>query len=254
MKITGLVLTLNGERLLDSCLQSLDFCDRILVVDSRSQDATVDIARRRGAQVLVRSWEGPVPQFRYAFEHIDSGWVVSLDQDEMLDDTLRSAIIHALQNQEPDGPCGFLCSRSNFYFDRFLRHSGWYPDRLLRVFHLDMTDVHHSGPHYGFHSKGRTRKLPGHILHYPYRDLSEHVEKINYYTRKAAEEMYSAGKNSGLGRALAHALGYFLRLYVLRLGFLDGRAGFMLALNSAYYGFLKYAHLMDIAVQKNRKT
>ncbi|NCC23921.1 MAG: glycosyltransferase family 2 protein [Deltaproteobacteria bacterium] len=249
--VTGLVLTFNGERLLADCLRSLDFCDRILVVDSKSTDATVEVAREHGAEVLLRTWEGPVPQFRFAFERIGSGWVVSLDQDEAMDDTLRDATIRALDGMPSNGPDGFMCSRSSYYLDRFMRHSGWYPDRLLRVFRFDTTEIHHSGPHYGFRSRGRVESLPGHIVHYPYRDLTEHIDKINYYTLKAAEEMHRQGRKAGLVKAVGHGLGYFLKYYVLKRGFLDGRAGFLLAVNSMYYGFLKYAHLMDIRARQD---
>ncbi|MBU1611749.1 MAG: glycosyltransferase family 2 protein, partial [Proteobacteria bacterium] len=99
--ITGLVLTYNGERLLEKCLACLDFCDEILVVDSDSTDTTMDIATRFGARVLTRAWEGPGPQFQYALEHIDSDWVVSLDQDEFLSPELRQEIIAQVKNGAP---------------------------------------------------------------------------------------------------------------------------------------------------------
>jgi glycosyltransferase involved in cell wall biosynthesis len=246
--VTGLVLTLNGAKHLDDCLQSLDFCDQVLVVDSSSTDATVAIAEKRGAQVLVNPWPGPRKQFEFAFEHITTPWIVSLDQDEILSDRLRASILTALD--DPGEFSAFLCPRASFYFDRFLRYSGWYPDLLPRVFKLADTSVHVSGPHYGFEPRGKTKRLAGDIIHYPYENLQQHVEKINYYTQIAAAEMHAAGKRSDVTTALGHGLARFLKIYLFRLGFLDGKAGFVLAVNSFFYAFQKYIRLAELTRAK----
>ncbi len=245
---TGLVLTLNGAKHLDQCLRSLDFCSELLVVDSGSTDATTDIARARGARVLVNPWPGPKAQFEFAFKHISTTWVVSLDQDEILSDELRASVMSSLDDPGPYS--AFLCPRASFYFDRFLRHSGWYPDLLPRVFKLADTGVHVSGPHYGFETKGKTRRLSGDIIHYPYENLRQHVDKINYYTQIAAEEMHAAGKHAGVAKALGHGLARFLKIYVLRRGFLDGKAGLVLAVNSFFYAFHKYIRLVELTRKK----
>lgn len=249
--VTGLVLTLNGAKYLDDCLKSLDFCDQILVVDSQSTDSTADIAAARGARFLVNPWPGPKKQFEFAFGHIGTEWVVSLDQDEILSDELRASVMAALE--DPQGMSAFLCPRTSFYFDRFLRHSGWYPDLLPRVFRLADTGVHVSGPHYGFETKGRTRRLTGDIIHYPYENLKQHVDKINYYTQIAAEEMHLKGKRAGVLTALGHGLARFLKIYVFRRGFLDGKAGFVLAVNSFFYAFQKYIRLAELGASRNAR-
>lgn len=247
--VTGLVLTLNGARYLDECLKSLDFCDRLLVVDSGSADETRSIAERHGATVLVNPWPGPAKQFEFAFGHIETEWVVSLDQDEILSGELRASVMTALEDSL--GMSAFLCPRTSFYFDRFLRHSGWYPDLLPRVFRLADTGVHVSGPHYGFEPRGKTRRLTGDIIHYPYENLKQHVDKINYYTQIAAEEMHAKGKRSGVAKALGHGLARFLKIYVFRRGFLDGKAGFVLAVNSFFYAFQKYIRLAELNQKGN---
>lgn len=252
VSVTGLVLTLNGERHLRQCLQSLDFCDTILVIDSGSLDATQNIARECGATVLVNPWPGPKLQFEFAFARIASPWVVSLDQDEILSDELRASIIRALDY--PGEHVALLCPRTSFYFNRFLRHSGWYPDLLPRVFSLASTTVHVSGPHYGFSPDGPIKRLHGDILHYPYEDLRQHVDKMNYYTQVAAEEMFAQGKRSGVLQALGHGLARFFKVYILRRGFLDGRAGLILAVLSLCYAFLKYAKLAEMWAQDSRAT
>lgn len=251
-EVTGLVLVLNGEKYLEKCLQSLSFCDQILVVDSCSTDNTVAIAQRMGARVLVNPWPGPEKQFEFAFRHITTPWVVSLDHDEHLSDELRANIVLALNN--PGDYSAFLCPRASFYFDRFMRHSGWYPDLLPRVFKLADTDIYAFGPHFGFRPRGKTKRLAGDIAHYPYENLKQHVDKINSYTQLMAEEMHASGKRAGVLSALGHGLARFIKTYLLRAGFLDGKAGFVLAVNSFFYAFQKYIRLAELnAGPKNGK-
>jgi len=239
----GLILTYNGERLLGRCLASLSFCDELIVVDSLSTDATLDIAKAAGATVLSRRWEGPGPQFRFALEHIRAmepkvDWVVSLDQDEYLTDELRGNVIHALEM--PGDAAGFLTPRSSFYFDRFLRHSGWYPDYLFRVFRPDAMEVHVSGAHYSFHPLGPTHRLKGDIIHYPYRNFREHLDKVNSYAQQGADALKAKGRAGGVLAGVIHGVARFFKLYLLKLGVLDGRAGFINAVHGAFYAFIKH--------------
>lgn len=241
--ITALVLTYNGERLLDRCLASLSFCDRILVVDSFSTDRTVDMAREAGAEVLQRRWEGPGPQFAYAFEQIPSGWVVSLDQDEICSDELRESILAAVAGDAD--VAGYWIPRRSWYFDRFLKHSGWYPDRLLRLFRAGRMEVGVSGAHYSFHPKGGTGTLTGDILHYPYENFRQHLDKINDYAQKGADDLRAKGRRGGVLRGLCHGFGRFVRIYLLKRGFLDGRAGLINAMHGAFYAFLKHLRVEE---------
>jgi glycosyltransferase involved in cell wall biosynthesis len=238
---TGVVLTCNGEKWLDKTLSSLDFCKEILVVDSGSTDSSLDIAKRHGARILTRAWEGTIPQFRFAFEHVTTPWIVTLDQDEFFSDELKADLTAALA--EPGDAGGFYCNRLSFYLDRFIRHSGWCPDLLLRAFRLDSVEIAGTLPHEEFKPTGRTRRLRGDIIHYPYADLAEHVAKINAYTQTGAEELKKRGKSATVGGAVSRGAWKFVRTYVLKRGFLDGRAGFVLAVHSAFYAFQKYLRL-----------
>ena len=242
--VTGLILTFNGQRLLRECLKSLDFCDEILVVDSLSTDQTRELAKQAGARVLTRKWEGPGPQFQFALGQIATDWVVSLDQDEYLTDELRDNIRRALA-EAPADLAGWYVPRRSFYFDRFLKHSGWYPDHLLRVFRAGRMKVTVTGAHYHFNPQGPTAKLSGDIVHYPYANFREHMAKMNSYAQQAADEMRAKGRKGGVARAVAHATIRFLKLYVLKLGFLDGRAGFINACAGAYYAFQKYIRVEE---------
>ncbi|MBN2139734.1 MAG: glycosyltransferase family 2 protein [Desulfovibrionaceae bacterium] len=244
--VTGLVLTYNGERLLDECLRSLDFCDQVLVVDSQSTDRTADIARARGARLDIHAWPGPVAQFRRALGMVTTDWVVSLDQDEMLSPKLRQSVIQALGQERIDPDlAGFYVNRRSFYFNRFMKHSGWYPDRLFRVFRTRSMEVSAQGAHYRFRPLGPAAGLAGDIIHHPYSCFREHMDKINYYAEQAAEEMRGRGARGGLARALVHAKVRFVKLYLLKAGFLDGRAGLINAAFGAFYAFQKYIRVNE---------
>jgi glycosyltransferase involved in cell wall biosynthesis len=238
---TGVVLTFNGEKWLDKTLSSLDFCKELLVVDSGSTDSTLAIAERHGARILTRTWEGTIPQFRFAFEHVTTPWIVTLDQDEFFSDELRANLSAALA--DPGDVGGYFCPRLSYYMDRFIRHSGWYPDRLLRAFRLDSVEIAGTLPHEEFRPTGKTARLTGDIIHYPYADLAEHVSKINAYTQAAAEELKKRGKKATIAGAMGRGFWKFFRIYVLKRGFLDGRAGFVLAVHSFFYAFQKYLRL-----------
>ena len=242
--ITGVVLTYNGERLLENCLRSLDFCDRILVVDSFSTDATERIATTCGADFVQHPWSGALPQFDYALSLVDTDWIVSLDQDELCSEPLRQAILEALP-AAPAELCGFYPARRSWYYDRFLKHSGWYPDRLLRVFRRGGVHFTQSGAHEHIDPDGETRTLEGDILHYPYKNFQEHLDKINSYAQQGADDLAARGKRGGLTLGLLHGFGRFLRIYLLKKGFLDGKAGFINALHGAFYAFLKYARVNE---------
>lgn len=243
-RITAVVLTFNGEKWLAKTLRSLDFCDKLLVVDSGSTDSTLDIAKAAGATILHRDWEGTIPQFRFAFEHVETPWILTLDQDEYLSSELRESCKDALLDSRGAG--GFWCSRRSWYLDRFIRHSGWYPDRLLRMFRLDSVEIRGMLPHEEFHPTGKTANLTGDIIHYPYADLSEHLRKIDSYTSLAAREMHQKGRKATVGTAVSHAIGKFLKQYVLKQGFRDGRAGFVLAVHAFVYAFHKYMKLVEL--------
>jgi glycosyltransferase involved in cell wall biosynthesis len=241
--VTGLVLTYNGERLLERCLASLAFCDELLVVDSQSTDASRDIAGRAGARVLARPWPGPVEQFRFALAEVKTDWVVSLDQDEFLSGELSANIPPALR--AAGDLAGYYVPRRTFYFDRFMRHSGWYPDYLLRVFRRGGMEVTVSGAHYHFRPLGPTARLSGDIVHYAYANFREHLDKINAYAQQAADEMKRLGIKGGVPKAVLHGTVRFVKLYLLKAGFLDGRAGLINAAHGAFYAFLKYVRAME---------
>ena len=244
--ITGVVLSsTGGVRLLERCLASLAFCDYLLIVDSFSSDATLDIARAAGGpervRILQRAWENIGAQFAFALPLVETEWVLILDQDEVCTAQLEASIRRAIA--VPTAPDGFYISRRSWYYDHFLRHSGWHPDYLLRCFRNGRVEIRLSGAHHTFHPLGATKILSGKILHYPYSGFRQHLDKINDYAQRGANDLAAKGRSGGLAHGLLHGIGRFARIYLLKRGFLDGRAGFINAAHGAFYAFLKYVRV-----------
>ncbi|MDR1946104.1 MAG: glycosyltransferase family 2 protein [Desulfovibrio sp.] len=245
-RLTGIVLTGNSQRLLDRCLASISFCDEILVVDSLSTDDSLRIARGHNARILSRPWSGIGEQFEFALRHVESEWIFILDSDEVCSRALAEEIAGVRAAPRPDAsPDGYFVPRRSWYFDRFVRHAWRRPDILYRLFRRGCVRIAMSGVHQTFHPVAGFGRLRGEIIHYPYSSFANHLEKINGYAQGGAADLASKGEGGGAAKAAGHALWRFLRLYVLKLGFLDGRAGFILACHASFYVFLKYIRLLD---------
>ncbi len=241
--LTALIMTLNGERLLDQCLSSLAFCDHILLIDSGSTDATKEIAANHRAEFVFNPWPGPKAQLEFGLARITSGWVLILDQDEICSPRLTESIRAALL--DPSAPPCHYAPRRSWYYNRFLTHGGWYPDYLLRLFKAGTAELRQSGAHESIHPLAPAGHLKGDILHYPYENFSNHLQKINAYAQAGARDLQSRNRRGGVAAGLGHAVSRFLRIYVLKLGLLDGRAGFINAAHAAFYTFLKYVRINE---------
>ncbi len=249
--ITGLILTYNGERLLDEALESLSFCSEILIIDSGSTDTTLEIARKHNARVVHNAWEGAIEQHKFAQTVITTKWVVTIDQDEIISPELRESILNAIEADDADTD-GYYCPRRSWYLDRFIMHSGWYPDKLYRVFKHGRISIGGVRPHEELRPVNKAGELSGDIIHYPYENFFQHMDKINEYTQDAAEDLYSRGRRGSLGAAIGHGIGKFCKQYILKAGFLDGRAGFIVAVHGFFYTFQKYIRLVELEMKDNK--
>ena len=243
MKLTAVVITFNEERNLPECLESLRFCDEIVVIDSSSTDRTVEIARAAGAKVIVKDWPGHIEQKNFALQQGTGEWLLSVDADERVTPGLRAQIQDALK--DAGGYDGFSMPRLSWYFGRWIRHSGWYPDRKLRLVRRGRGTWGGDNPHDRLGVPGRVGALTGDLLHYPYKDLSDHLRKIDSYTTIIARVKRAKGERA-LPMLFVAAPGKFLKAYVLQLGFLDGWQGFLVAALGSYYQLLKYAKLLEM--------
>ena len=247
VSITALIITLNGERLLDRCLESLSFCDRILIVDSFSSDATERIAREYGAIFIQNPWPGNARQIRFGLDWLEANaptdWVLMLDCDEIISPELCEDILRAVAAQE--GKTAYSMPRRTWYFDRFLRHGGCYPDRLFRLFRPETIQIDNHGAHQQFVPSGPSGDLNGDMLHYTYSSFRNQLDKLNDYAERGARDLEAHGKRGGVLRGLGHGTWRFLDMYVRKLGFLDGRAGFLMAFHTSFYTFLKYVRIHE---------
>lgn len=247
VKLTAVIITLNGERLFGRCLDSLAFCDRILVVDSFSNDATQCLAEKHGAIFIQNPWPGNAEQIRFGVDwlakYAPTEWVFFLDCDEICSPKLAHSIQNALAS--PGDRTAFSMPRRTWYFDRFLRHGGSYPDRLFRLFRPESIRIQESGAHQQFRPSGSYGDLEGDLLHYTYANFFNQMDKLNDYAQRGARDLERKGKRGGIAAGIGHGLWRFFCMYILKRGFLDGRAGFLMATHTAFYTFLKYIRINE---------
>lgn len=243
MKLSAIVITMNNERTLRRCLESLRWADEIVVVDSGSTDATHEICREAGAQVHVAAdWPGYGPQKNRALDRATGDWVISVDSDEWITPELRGEIQRTLAS--PSSQPGYAIPRRSSFCGRYMRHSGWWPDYVVRLFRRDagrFTDDH---THERLVVNGRVGRLREPIMHEAITDLDQMLAKMNAYSASSAHMKLQQGKRATLFTAVLHGAWTFFRTYVLRRGFLDGREGFILAIANAEGSYYRYVKLM----------
>jgi len=247
--VSAIVVCFNEERNIDACLESLRWCDEIVVVDSFSTDRTVEICRQYTDRVVQRQWAGYREQKAFAHSLATKEWVLLVDSDERVSPELRAEIKETLQSC--DGSCaGFAVPRLAFYLDRWWWRGDWYPDYNIRLFRRDRATWGGTDPHEKILVNGRVRRLRNPLHHFSYRDIEDHVQRINRFTSISSRELFNEQRAWRLGDALFRPAFRFFRSYILKRGFLEGFAGFYVALTSAVYVFLKYAKLWELELQK----
>jgi glycosyltransferase involved in cell wall biosynthesis len=244
ISISVVIITYNEAHSLPRTLRSVAWADEILVVDSGSSDETVSLAKALGARVLYQAFEGYGAQKRFAIEQATHDWVLSLDADEVVSPELAAEI----QEQFRHRPLydGYRFPISLVYQGRQLRHSGEYNKRFLRLFNRRQGTFTEDTIHEKVLLKGSVGVLTNRVYHYSYDGLQEHLAKINRYTTSAAEALYAKGKRASRVKAILRFPLTFLRIYVLRLGVLDGYEGFLWAFYMSVYTFTKYTKLIEI--------
>jgi glycosyltransferase involved in cell wall biosynthesis len=248
--ITAVIITHNEARNIQRCLASLKtVADEIIIVDSFSTDDTVAICQQEGAIVKQQAWLGFGPQKNFGIQHASHEYILSLDADEALDDELQATIL-AAKNQGLQGMYDF--TRLNFYYGKFLYHGFEYPDYKIRLFPKSKVRWNDELVHETLQlSPGVTQKrLKGHLLHYTYFTIQEHVAKANKYTNLGAELNYKKGKVASWIKILFAPLATFVQAYIFKRGFLDGGHGFIVAAFHAYGAFMKYTKLWQLNNEK----
>lgn len=247
--ISVVVITLNEADRIPALLASVNFADEVIVVDSGSTDGTPEICTSAGARVVIQPWQGYAEQKQYAMNLATGEWILNLDADERVSDSLAAEIQQSIHRTPPE-TCGFSMPRLSRYLNTWIRHGGWYPDRKVRLVRKGCGRWMGGSLHEKLDVTGAIQPLSSPILHEVYRNISDQVQTIDRFS-----EVYAAGKKpAGAWFAAAgfvHAFGKFLECYLWKLGFLDGTAGLVIAMNSAWYVFLKHAKVWEKGLKES---
>ena len=248
--LSVVVPTFNEEANLRDCLASVRFADEVLVVDSFSTDGTIEIARAMADRVLIHEYVDSASQKNWALPQTKHPWALLVDADERVTPELREEIRRILR----DGPksTAYEIRRVNHFLGRRIRHGGWHNDRVIRLFRRDLHLYEPKRVHAEIEVPGPVPLLEHPLLHYTFRDFDQYLRKIDRYTRWGAEEAFRRGKRAGALEILGHPAGRFVKMYLLRAGFLDGLPGLVLAMMASYSVFLKYVRLYELRLREER--
>lgn len=237
LRITATIITLNEEDRISEAIASLACCDEVIVVDSGSTDRTCDLARQRGARVLHHPWEGYSKQKNFAASQAGHDWILSMDADERVSGQLSAEVIR-WKSGEPS-EAGMSMPRLVFYLGRWIRHSGWYPDRKLRLYDRRRAQWQGDHVHESLKLDGKCGTFQGDLLHYPYRDREDHRRRIDRYTALAAAASRQNGRRGNPIKLVFAPPLVFLKILIAQGGFLDGWRGLVIAGMGARYVFLR---------------
>lgn len=242
--LSVIIITKNEAHDLPDCLSSVTWADEIIVCDSGSTDATLDIARKYTDHVFSTDWPGFGPQKNRALAKASGEWVLSIDADERVSKSLQTAIKTTLAQDNPAE--GYSIPRESSYCGHKIRFGDWRGDRVVRLFRRDKGCFTDSLVHESLQVNGRIDKLHAPLIHHAFKDHNEVLAKMSQYAQLGAQQKHEAGKSGSFTQAITHAFWSFFRGYLLRFGFLDGKAGFQLAVSNAlgcYYRYLQLSHL-----------
>lgn len=247
--ITLLIITQNEERNIERCIRSVPFASEVLVVDSGSQDRTCEIAAGLGAKVIHNSWPGYGPQKRFATEKASFDWILSLDADEALSPELASEIQSRFAGLRPQ--VGYEMPRKSFHLGKWIQYGGWYPDYQLRLYHRQ----HSNWPDSQIHERVQAPKVErfhNPLLHFVFEDLRAQVNANNKYSSLLAEKDLVNGRRFSFLKLLLKPWSKFIECYFLKLGFLDGLPGFIIAVSAGYSIFLRWSKIWELEVTKKK--
>jgi glycosyltransferase involved in cell wall biosynthesis len=245
-KLSAIVITRDNEATIGRCIESLGFADEIVVLDSGSVDRTLQICRDFGATVESTSdWPGHGRQKNRALDRAAGDWVISIDSDEWVTPALRAEIERVIASGAAFS--AYAIPRRSSFCGRFMKHSGWWPDYVLRLVKRNAARFTEDAVHERLVVQGPTGKLREPIMHEAIDNLDQMLIKMNAYSSASAEARRRDGRRATLFTAIVHGAWTFVRTYVLRLGFMDGREGFMLAVANAEGSYYRYVKLMLLA-------
>ncbi|MDC1311863.1 glycosyltransferase family 2 protein [Burkholderiales bacterium] len=239
--ISAVIITKNADRTLEACLDALKWTSEIIILDSGSSDQTSQIAQKKGAKFHTAEWRGFGPQKNEAIGLAQSDWILSIDSDEFVSEELVSEILRITSISHAEDV--YELSRLSKYCGKQMRHSGWFPDFVPRLFRNGAARFSDSLVHERLLYKGQSKRLNGYLFHDSFHSPDDVLDKMNRYSTLGAQQLASQSQQGGLLRAVIHGLGAFLKTYVIKYGFLDGAEGFFLAVSNAEGAYYKYVKL-----------
>ncbi|MCB0339594.1 MAG: glycosyltransferase, partial [Bdellovibrionales bacterium] len=254
-KISAFIICFNEENNIRAALESIKWCDEIIIVDSGSTDRTLEICREYNAKIYQRAWPGHSAQKLFALGKCSNPWALNIDADEEVSLELRSEIVKILADQKnhPSEIRGYLIPRVVHFLDRWWDKGGWHPEYRLRLFQPQVTSWGGIDPHEKAFINGKTGKLRGHLYHYTYETIEDQIKTLNNHSSISAKSMSRTGRRSCLVNLIFNPLVRFLIFYVFKLGFREGTAGLIMAVNEAFCTFLKYAKLWELQREQDSK-
>lgn len=246
-QISVVIITYNEEKNIARCLESVtSVADEIVVLDSFSKDRTREICASYGVKFFEHAFDGHIQQKNRAITYATHPYILSLDADEALDETLKRSIFEVKNNWTHDG---YYMNRLTNYCGHWVKHCNWYPDTKLRLWDSRKGSWTGINPHDKYELKAgdkSTKHIKGDILHYSYYSVEDHYKQVEYFTNIASKAFVEAGKKAPLYKLILNPVAKFVDHYLLHLGFLDGRAGYLISKISAYATYLKYKKIRDI--------
>jgi len=249
MSLSVIILARNEENNISDCLNSVAWAEERIVVDSGSKDRTVEIARKLATKVLDVEWKGFGTTKNLALEHATGEWVLWLDADERVTPEAAEEMQNIVHNSVIKYDA-YDVARRAYFLGRWIKHCGWYPSRVMRLFRRSKGKFSESHVHEELLVNGQVGRLRNDLLHYTDPNLEHYFRKFNRYTSLAAQDLHSARRSFRLSQVLVRPGFMFVKMYILRGGFLDGMQGLILCLVSSAYVFTKYAKLWEL--QKKR--
>ena len=245
-RLSVIIITYNEEENIKRCLESVKWSDEIVIVDSFSNDKTVEIAREYTSKVFQKKWTNFSQQKNLALGKASSEWVLNIDADERVTPELKKEIL-AILNSQFQSFDGYYIPRRNHYLGKWIRHCGWYPDYKLRLFRKGKGRFNERIVHESVVVEGRKGYLKSCLKHYSYKNLSDHLTRIDKFTSLAAQEMFTDGKRARVFDLLFRPLAKFVKMYLIKKGYLDGIYGLIVSIIGSFYVFMKYLKLWELS-------
>jgi glycosyltransferase involved in cell wall biosynthesis len=245
------IITFNEEQNIRDCLESVAWVDEIIVVDSFSQDTTVSLCRMFTEKVYEKEWQGHVKQKNCALQYASNEWVLCIDADERVSTELREEIERNL-SMEGNSCDGYYFPRHSYYLGKWINHGGWYPDYKLRLFKKSKGRWGGEDPHDKVILKGTTTQLKGELLHFVYKNVSHQLQTVDIFSTITATALDREGDRFNLFKLLYRPSIKFFETYCIKRGFMDGLPGFIIAITSSFYVFLRYVKLWELQKQRQK--